>query len=307
MATMTLAESLKYYQNPLQRGVVQLFPANSAVLQYLPFRNIDGNAFSYNLEQTPPNVGFRAVNAEYTADQGVINPQSESLKIGGGLIKIDRALLAMQGSNGTDILTEQIAMKTRAMARRFEKAFIKGDATGTPEEFDGLESRVTGDQLMAAGTTAGGATLTLAMLDELIDRLDFTPTVLLMNKTMRRKVNSLMRAAGQATETISGVFGQQIPAYAGIPIGIVGKDESGSEILAFDEDDAQAVPAAASCTSIYAVHMAPEGVCGIQNGAMNVDDQGQSEIWRKILVEWYCGLTVQHGHAVARLRAIKNA
>lgn len=307
MATMTLAESAKYYQNPLQQGIVQLFPANSAVLQYLPFKTIAGNAYSYNIEQTPPSVGFRAINAEYTADQGVINQLSESLKIGGGLIKIDRALIAMQGANGTDVLSEQIAMKVRAMSRRFEAAFVKGDETDDATEFDGLQTRVTGDQLMAAGTAAGGAALTLPMLDELIDRLDFTPNVLLMNKTLRRKVNALMRAAGQATETVSNVFGVQIPAYAGIPIGVVGKDAAGAEILAFDEKDAQTTPAAASCSSIYACYMGAEGVCGIQNSAMSPDDQGNSEIWRKILVEWYCGLTVQHGHSVARLHAIKNA
>lgn len=305
MATLTLAESAKYYQNPLQQGIVQLFPANSAVLQYLPFKTIAGNAYSYNIEQTPPNVGFRAVNAEYTADQGVINQLSESLKIGGGLIKVDRALIAMQGANGTDILSEQIAMKVRAMSRRFEAAFIKGDETANPEEFDGLQIRVAGDQLMKAGTNIGGDALTLAMLDELIDRLDFTPTVLLMNKTMRRKVNALMRAAGQATETVSDIFGKQIPSYAGIPIGIVGKDAAGDEILAFDEADTTA--AAASCTSIYAVYMGGDGVCGIQNGPMNPDDQGNSEIWRKVLIEWYCGLTVQHGHSVARLYGLKNA
>ena len=305
MATMTLAESAKYYQNPLQQGIVQLFPANSAVLQYLPFKSIAGNAYSYSVEQTPPNVGFRAVNAEYTADQGVINQLSESLKIGGGLIKVDRALIAMQGANGTDILSEQIAMKVRAMSRRFEAAFIKGDEDANPEEFDGLQTRVAGDQLMKAGTTVGGDALTLPMLDELIDRLDFVPTVLLMNKTMRRKVNALMRAAGQATETVSDIFGKQIPAYAGIPIGIVGKDAAGDEILAFDEADTTA--AAASCTSVYAVYMGAEGCCGIQNGPMNPDDQGNSEIWRKVLIEWYCGLTVQHGHSVARLYGIKNA
>lgn len=305
MATLTLAESAKYYQNPLQQGIVQLFPANSAVLQYLPFKSIAGNAYSYNIEQTPPNVGFRAVNAEYTADQGVINQLSESLKIGGGLIKVDRALIAMQGANGTDILSEQIAMKVRAMSRRFESAFIKGDETANPEEFDGLQIRVAGDQLMKAGTNIGGDALTLAMLDELIDRLDFTPTVLLCNKTMRRKINALMRAAGQATETVSDIFGKQIPAYAGIPIGIVGKDAAGDEILAFDEKDT--TDAAASCTSIYAVYMGGDGCCGIQNGPMNPDDQGNSEIWRKVLVEWYTGLTVQHGHSVARLYGLKNA
>lgn len=305
MATMTLAEAAKYYQNPLQRGIVELFPRNSAVLQYLPFRDISGNAYSYNLEETLPNVGFRAINSSYEADQGVINQLTESLKTGGGLMSIDRALIAMQSGNGSDILSEQIAMKTKAMSLFFEKAFIHGDEATAPTEFDGLEVRVTGDQKMKAGTTVGGDALTLAMLDELIDRLDFAPTVLLMNRTMRRKVNSLIRAAGQATETVSNVFGQQIPAYAGVPIGIVGKDNSGTEILAFDEDDTTG--ADAECTSIYACYMGGDGICGIQSGSMIVEDQGNVEVYRKILVEWYCGLTVQNGHSVARLYGIKNA
>ena len=306
MATMTLAESAKYYQNPLQQGIVQLFPANSAVLQYLPFKTIAGNAYSYNVEQTPPSVGFRAINTEYTADHGVINQLTESLKIGGGLVKIDRAEIAMQGVNGTDILSEQIAMQVRAFSRRFETAFIRGDETARPEEFDGLEKRVAGDQLMKAGTTVGGDALTLSMLDELIDRLDFVPTVLLCNKTMRRKINALMRSAGQATETVTGVFGQQIPSYAGIPIGVVGKIATGaSDILAFNEDDTTGADAA--CTSIYAAYLGSDGVAGIQNSAMNPEDQGNSEIWRKVLIEWYCGLTVQNGHSVARLYGLKNA
>lgn len=57
-----------------------------------------------------------------------------------------------------------------------------------------------------------------------------------MNKVMRRKVNALMRAAGQATETVSDAFGRQIQAYAGIPIGIVEDDAGSTPILGFDED-----------------------------------------------------------------------
>ena len=45
-------------------------------------------------------------------------------------------------------------------------------------------------------------TLTLAKLDEMIDQVQGSPDVLFMNKTMRRKINALMRAAGQATETV---------------------------------------------------------------------------------------------------------
>ena len=305
MALITLLESSKYYQNPLQRGIVELFPSNSAVLQYLPFKSIDGNAYSYNQEQTLPGIGFRAVNEAYDESHGVINPVTETLCIGGGLMKIDRAQIKMQGSNGTDILSSQIAMKSKAMSLRVTKEFIKGDTTADPEGFDGLQKRVSGDQLIAAGSTAGGDALTLDKLDELIDSLDFTPSVLFMNKTLRRKVNKLMRAAGQAQETVSGVFGKQVPAYAGIPIGLIGKDNAGAEILDFDEECPGGGDAVGS--SVYAVHFGADGVCGLQNGKMEVEDQGYTEIWRKILVEWFCGLAVFHPRSVARLHGVKNA
>jgi len=306
MALLTLAESAKYYQNPLQRGIVETFARSSGVLQYLPFMSISGNAYKYNVEETLPGVGFRSINEEYTADIGIINPVTESLFIAGGEIKIDNALIRQQGE-GSDVLAEQISMKTKALALAIENCFFHGDTVADAEKFDGLGVRVTGDQLQKAGTVAGGATLTLPMLDELIDRCDLPPTVLMMNKTMRRKVNALMRAAGQATETVTGVFGQQIPAYAGIPIVVIGKNNAGTEILAFDEEDGQTTPASSTCTSIYAVSFGGEGITGIQSGPMDVDDQGKRSTFRHIIVEWDMGLMVRHPRSVARLKAIKNA
>lgn len=306
MALITLAEQSKYFQNPLKRGVVEVFAQNSPILQYMPFQSISGNSYAYNQEQTLPGVGFRGINSSWTEDHGVLNPESESLKIGGGLIKIDRALIKMQGDNGTDLLSTQIAMKTKAMSLRFSKAFIKGDESVDANEFDGLEKRLAGDQVLDMGATDGGDALTLDKLDELVDSLDLTPSMLLMNKTMRRKVNALMRAAGQASETVNGVFGQQVPSYAGIPIGVVGKDNEGNEILDFDEPDLDNGDQNVT-TSIYAVSFGSEGVAGIQNGNMEPDDQGYSENWRKILVEWYCGMCVFHPRAAARLRGISNA
>ncbi|MEF3698702.1 major capsid protein [Desulfolutivibrio sp.] len=306
MALLTLAESAKYYNNPLQRGIVETFVRSSGVLQYLPFMSIKGNAFKYNVEETLPGVGFRSINEEYTPDIGVINPVVESLFIAGGEIKIDNALIRQQGE-GADILAEQISMKTKALALAIEDAFFHGDTTADPEKFDGLEVRVTGDQLLKTGTTAGGAALTLAMLDELIDACDLPPSVLFMNKTLRRKVNALMRAAGQAAETVTGVFGQQIPAYAGVPIVVVGKNNTGAEILGFTEADGQSTPAAASCTSVYAVSFGGEGITGLQSGPMDVDDQGRRSTFRHIVVDWDMGLKIAHPRAVARLKAIKNA
>ena len=71
--------------------------------------------------------------------------------------------------------------------------------------------------------------LTLAKLDELFDAVQGGADVLFMNKTLRRKVNTLMRAAGQAQETVSDSFGRQIPAYAGTPIAVIEDDKDGNQ------------------------------------------------------------------------------
>lgn len=51
---LTLAEASKLIQNPLQRGVVETFARTSSVLEYLPFMDVAGNAYSYNQERPCP-------------------------------------------------------------------------------------------------------------------------------------------------------------------------------------------------------------------------------------------------------------
>ena len=72
-----------------------------------------------------------------------------------------------------------------------------------PNEFDGLKNRLTGSQVIDMGATDGGDALTLPKLDELMDAVTGGPDLILCNKTMRRKVNSLVRAAGQAIERLA--------------------------------------------------------------------------------------------------------
>ena len=199
-------------------------------------------------------------------------------------------------------------MKAKAASLYFTKIFFEGDSESYPKQFDGLALRLTGDQLVPMGSTASGDTLTLAKLDLLIDSVQGGPDVLFMNKTMRRKVNSLMRSAGQATEVVSDAFGRQINAYAGVPIGIIEDDESGDAILDFDE----ACPGGGSDlgTSIYAVRFgAGEYVSGLQAGTMDVIDLGlySGGVAYRTLIEWICGMAVFHPKSAARLYGIKNA
>jgi hypothetical protein len=301
MANLTLVEALKMGgYNQLRAGVIATFIANNPLLQFLPFKDIDGNAYQWNEEETLPGVGFRNVNEEYTADYGVVNPRSETLKIGGGLVKIDRSLTSMQSGKATSILSEQIAMKVKAMSLKFQKTFIKGDEDSDPSEFYGIEKRVGDSQIVEAGS--GAATLTLAKLDELIDACD--PDALLMNKTLRRKVSSLVRAAGQAQETVNGAFGTRLNAYASIPIIPVDYDNEGSQILPFTEKDATGDSSA--CSSIYGCKFGPDALTGIQNGIIDVEDQGTQNIFRQILVEWYVSIIAVGPRCIARLRGITN-
>lgn len=304
--SITLLEAAKLVQDPLKKGVIEIFPQTSPVLERLPFFPVNGQAYKYNREQTLPGVAFRGINESYTESTGVVNPAVEALFVLGGISQVDRALVKTQG-NVNELRATYDAMKAKAVALEFTKKFFKGNNATTPNEFDGLENRLTGNQLLSMGSSDGGDTLTLAKLDELIDAITGTPDVLFMNKTMRRKVNALMRAAGQATETVSDAFGKQIDAYAGIPMAVIEQDKDGSEILGFTEPDLDNGDKSV-CTSIYAVRFgAAEWVSGLQAGDMDVLDLGLNKTVYETLIEWICGVGVFHPKAAARLRGIKNA
>lgn len=289
--SITLAEAAKLVQNPLQRGVIEIFPRTSPVLERLPFFPVNGQAYVYNQEQTLPGVAFRGINQSYTESTGVVNPHTERLYVLGGISAVDRALVKTQG-NVNNIRAIHDAMKAKATALAFTKTFFKGDNSDNPSEFDGLEKRLTGAQVIDAG-----GELTLAALDEAIDAVQGGPDMLFMNKTLRRKVNALVRAAGQAVETVNDSFGRQLSTYAGIPIGVIEDDKDGNLILDFEETG--------ESSSIYAVRFgAAEWVSGLQSGAMDVIDLGLTDTMYKTLIEWVCGLAVFHPRAASRLKGI---
>jgi hypothetical protein len=303
--SITLLEAAKLVQDPLKRGVIEIFPRTSPVLELLPFFPVSGQAYKYNQEETLPGVAFRGINESYTESTGVVNPQVEALFVLGGLSNVDRALVKTQG-NVNNLRATYDGMKAKAVALEYTKKFFKGNNSTDPNEFDGLENRLTGEQVLDQGSTSGGDAQTLDKLDELLDAVQGGPGVLFMNKTLRRKVNTLMRAAGQATEVVRDSFGRQIPAYAGVPIAVIEDDKDGNPILPFTEDNPGG--GTATSTSVYAVRFgAAEWVSGLQSGSMDVIDQGLSGTVYQTLIEWICGLGVFHPKAAARLQGIKNA
>jgi len=285
---ITFAESAKFTQNPLEKGIIELYASYNPVLRYMGFENIAGDSKEWNMEKTLPDVGFRGVNTDWTDSEGEYDTKTASLKIMGGRAKVDRFIEATQG-NGTSTLKREINQKVKAASLFYLKEFFNGDVTVETQGFDGL------NKLIAAGggvlVDNGTAALTLKVLDNFIDSLQGDPSCLLMSKRSIRIVNDLMRSAGQATETITDQFGRRLNAYAGIPMEAVEVDNEYNAILGVDD--------------IYAVRFGADGCHGFQHGPLTTMKVENSGVWQAQDIEWYAtGPVLRHPKCAGRLTGL---
>lgn len=299
--------------NGLEQAVVKMFAMESPILEELPFEGIEGDSYTYRTETTLPGVAWRQVNGLYTPSTGTINPTTEKLYILGGEIRIDNFIIDTQGkgARAIDIKAAQYKMKSQAVSNAFDQAFFEGDDLVNMNSMVGLRRRLAGSQVINAGT--GGATLTLSMLDQLIDKVPFANKRLYMNRTLRRKITDLVQNNSSSTYQIQvdsvDKFGRQVTKYNDVPIRIVERKGDASTILDFDEDDGSSN---LDTASIYCVAFGTEAVHGIYNGSNKlaiVKDFGEMEERPQHMgrVEAYYGMCVKHGRAAGRLRAINNA
>ncbi len=288
-------------------GVIAQFARTSSWLANIPFRDIPGNAYAYNREGVLPGVAFRGINETYTASTGVVNPLSEALRIGGGYLDVDRAQVKMFGDT---VRTTHEMLKVKALAAAVTSKMVKGDSTSDPRESDGLQNRLTGAQLISAGSTNGGDPLSLAKVDEAIDAVSGPNKQIWLSKALMRRFTAAAR-----TPSVSGyityaqdAFGRTVTQYNGIPLVPAYPDNDGTEPLPFTETGAGG--ATATATSLYVVSLGDGYVSGIQNGMMEVIDQGllDTEPKFRTLVEWLVSpIVVEHGRAAARLYGISDA
>lgn len=298
---LTALEWSKLNPDPLTSGVVEIFAAENPVIATLPFINVAGSAYRYNIEESLPGVAFRGFNEGYVESTGVINPMVEALTILGGDSDYDVAQIAMQtGDNDTRAVHD--GMKAKAAALTHLRTFFDGDTTVNPKEFDGLNRRLTGAQVLSAG--ANGGVLTLAMLDDLVDAVRGTPTILLMNKKLRQKARQLAREVNALTIS-TDQLGRELDGYAGVPFGVVEEDETGTDVLGFDETQGTANNTA----SIYACRFGADTFHGIQTAPISVRDLGEvdDKPALRTRLEWYSGIVLKHPRAAARLKGVKAA
>lgn len=304
----TLLDSAKLYPgDPLRAGVIQQFARESDLLRVLPFETIVGSGVDATREDILPGVGFRAVNSAYTEDAGQLDRIKESLRILGGDLDVDKFIVDTQGVNQRTVRT---LMKVTAAALKFNATVIKGDATTNPEEFDGLQKRLTSasGQLIANSASSGGAALSLQALTDAIDAVD-RPTHLVMSKKMRNRLSVAARTpsvGGNITYELDQ-FGQRITMFDGLPILIADKDNENNLILPFTE--AHAGGGTANGTSIYVISAREGMFTGIQHSALTAVDMGlqQAKPVYRTRVEWYASIVLWHIRGASRLYSITDA
>lgn len=305
---LTLIEAAKRAAmggNVYEAAIIRQYAESSPILENLSFRTIQGNALTYNRQDKMPGIGFRGINEGFSESTGVVNPQTESLAIAGGDLDVDMALIRAMGEG---IREDEEMNKVESLSLAWTRTFIKGDSSVEPREFDGLQKRITGTQLIPAGNTSGGDPLSLNALDYMISRVR-RATHLIMNVKMRLRLTAAARnnAVGGYVNWQTNEFGRQITTYQGLPILELEEDNNGLEILPFAEaNPGGGTPAS---TSIYCVSMGPMMLQGLQNMDISVRDLGELEAKPSLRtrVEWEAGFGVFDGRSVARLSGVRDA
>lgn len=303
---LTLLEANKYDDGNVKRAaIVEMFATANDIVRAFPFFDIPGDSFTYNTEAKLPGVGFRGYNEGYTSSYGVINPEVEVLRIGGGELDVDKALIKTRGMG---VRTSQEAMQIKAMSLYLADRIINGDSVQNPREFDGLRARVSGAQLLPANTASPSANspLSIEALDRAIDQVA-SPNYLIMSKAMGRRIAAAARSnlGGDITIGVDD-FGFRVTRYNDLPILFADYNHLGNRIIDFNE----AGPGGgADSSSIYAVNLGDGYVTGLQNGSMEVTDLGEisSAPLLRTRVEWLVGLAVLHGRGVSRIWGIQDA
>ena len=304
---LTLAEASKLSNDMLLQGVVETIVKDSPILQHMPFIEIVGNGLTYNQENTLPSIDFYDVGDTWDESTPTFEQKTANLKIMGGDADVDNFLKATR-SNVQDLEAAIIELKAKALRQKFDEIFIYGDSATSSKQFDGLrlliDTTTASDQVISMGAT--GATLTLDKLDELIDAIKGSkPDMLLTSRRSRRKINTLVRAAGGMMDADRDSWGNFIQLWDGIPIGVNDWILDTHVVT----DSLETDTTGGDCSAIYAIQFGEGALCGLTSpGLLQVEPIGplENKDASRTRVKWYCSLALFSSVKAAALIGVQD-
>lgn len=273
---VTLAEAKNNALEDYDPFVIDEFRKSSVILDSLIFDDAVNPAgggatldYSYRRQETQPTAEFRAINTEYSPSTTTTKKYSTTLAVLGGAFEIDR-ILANIGPKGSDEVTRNINDKVKAAITLFQDTVINGDTGVNDKAFDGLDKALTGSstELKPTSDTYDWTDLegekgnkAIDTLDEFLDLLDGTPTIVVGNKKALARVRAMMRRTSMyVREPIDGLVnanGRPISreSYGGILFADAGEKAGSNDPI---------IPIASDgTTSLYAYRVGLDGFCGI--------------------------------------------
>jgi len=318
----TLSDYAKLDTDAIKKGVMEWIVYESPVLQKLPFINISGNSYKYNVETALAGTAWIQPTDTVPESTDQASQRSTELKILIGDADISKFAIRTNSTENPETIT--IEKKAKAISYEFEDTFIHGQTTTqtSTNQFKGLlrliaelESTSTTDldaanngQIIPAHASSGP--LTLDYLDELVDLIKpGKPDCLVMSRRARRRLNILSRASGSALRQTQGDFGQFIDLFNGIPVLVsdfIGDNfqDGSSSVLDIANYDPTVTRAAGYDNSvIFALRFGDTNVCGLQAGPMEHEDLGtvpdKDAVRHRF--KWYCGAAIFHKYSAAVL------
>jgi hypothetical protein len=266
-----------------------------------------GNGLTYNQESDLPDIDFYDIGDEWDESTPEFEQKTANLKIVGGDADVDNFLKATR-SNVQDLESAIIELKAKALKQKFDEIFIYGDSATNSKQFDGLrlliDTTSASDQVIAMGAT--GATLTLDKLDELIDAVKGgKPDMLLMSRRSRRKINTLVRAAGGMMDADRDSWGNFVQLWDGVPIGVNDWILDTHVVT----DSLETDTTGGDCSIIYAVQFGEGALCGLTSpGFLQVEPIGplENKDASRTRVKWYCSLALFSSVKAAALIGVQD-
>ena len=316
----TLSEYAKLEIDPMVSGIFTNIVTANGLMAFLEFDTMEGNSLKYNRENALPASATHQTGDTWEDTEATYTQKTTALTTVGVQSPLDRYALQTRGSQNSQEAVLFTGM-AKSLARKIEQLVIIGDPGSVSTEWEGLTSLLIADDrwlMMDDGTLLGVSSavagdeteLTLPRLDTLIDLIEpnSDPTVLMMNKTMRRKLTALSRAAGSGVlmDTIE-LFGRQVVRYNGIPIVI------NDFITSAEQYENSGAWGSSTATSIFALKFGKdnEGYSVMHNGPvmtpeiqrLGIKEKKNENLYRMVV---YIGAALWSKFSVAGLAGIDS-
>lgn len=243
--------------NAILSLIVNQIRQQAAIMEYAEFYQFQGDADRPEKTGSDGGGSTRALNAAFTGQTSAQSYLDIDLFIYGEAVKTDKAL-NRRGKKAQTKHRRDIERFAAGLGRHLQDHIINGDNGSSAEQFDGLQQKITGDQIISAPGDNGLVILNgndnaakksqqqaLEALYEAIEKIPNGAEWIMMDYLMLTRLSTVF---SDNFKTERDQFGRLIRVFNDIPVIKAGYGKDGStKVLPFTET----AGTSENCGSIY--------------------------------------------------------